>query len=50
MLPQAAAIARLAAAHLAHGAGIDPALAAPLYVRNKVAKTISERLGEGGKA
>lgn len=50
VLPQAAAIARLAAAHLARGAAIDPALAAPLYVRNKVAKTISERLGEGGKA
>ena len=31
-------------------AQIDPALAAPLYVRDKVAKTISERLGEGGRA
>jgi len=48
ILPQAAAIARLAAGR--PGAGIDPALAAPLYVRDKVAKTIRERLGEGGKA
>ena len=48
ILPQAAAIARLAASR--PGAGIDPELAAPLYVRDKVAKTIRERLGDGGKA
>ena len=48
ILPQAAAVARLAASRPA--AGIDPALAAPLYIRDKVAKTIRERLGEGGKA
>ena len=48
VLPQAAAIARLAARR--PQAQIDPALAAPLYVRDKVAKTISERLGEGGRA
>lgn len=48
ILPQAATMARLAAGR--PGAGIDPALAAPLYVRDKVAKTIRERLGEGGKA
>jgi tRNA threonylcarbamoyladenosine biosynthesis protein TsaB len=50
ILPQAAAVARLAAHRLAQGAGIDPALAAPLYVRDKVAKTIRERLDAGGKA
>lgn len=51
VLPQAAAVARLAARRLALGAsGIDPALAAPLYVRDKVAKTIRERLDAGGKA
>lgn len=50
ILPQAAAVARLAALRLAQGAGIDPALAAPLYVRDKVAKTIRERLDAGGKA
>jgi tRNA threonylcarbamoyladenosine biosynthesis protein TsaB len=51
ILPQAAAVARLAAERLALGAsGIDPALAAPLYVRDNVAKTIRERLAAGGKA
>ena len=50
ILPQAAAVARLAACRLEQGAGIDPALAAPLYVRDKVAKTIRERLDAGGKA
>lgn len=50
ILPQAAAVARLAAYKLANGAGIDPALAAPIYVRDKVAKTIRERLDAGGKA
>ena len=48
ILPQAALVARLAARR--PGAAIDPALAAPLYVRDKVAQTIRERLGEGGKA
>ncbi len=50
ILPTAAAVARLAAPRVARGEGIDPALAAPLYVRDKVAKTVAERLGEGGKA
>ncbi len=50
ILPQAAEVARLAAYRLAHGGGIDPALVAPLYVRDKVAKTIRERLDTGGKA
>ena len=50
ILPQADAVARLAARRFQHGGGIDPALAAPLYVRDKVARTIDERLGSGGKA
>lgn len=50
ILPTAAWAARLAAPRLAAGGGIDPALAAPLYVRDKVAKTVAERLSEGGRA
>ncbi len=48
ILPTASAVARIAAAR--PDAAIDPALAAPLYIRDKVAKTIAERLLEGGKA
>jgi tRNA threonylcarbamoyladenosine biosynthesis protein TsaB len=50
ILPTAAALARLAAPRAAGGAGIDAALAAPLYIRDKVAKTVAERLSEGGRA
>jgi len=50
IVPQAGAVARLAAGCLERGDGIDPALAAPLYVRDKVARTIDERLSSGGKA
>lgn len=50
ILPQARAVACLAAPRLAAGQGIDPALALPYYVRNKVAQTIAERLAGGGKA
>ncbi|MDR1994257.1 tRNA (adenosine(37)-N6)-threonylcarbamoyltransferase complex dimerization subunit type 1 TsaB [Azonexus sp.] len=50
ILPTAAAVAALAAPRVARGEGIDAALAAPLYVRDKVAKTVAERLGEGGRA
>lgn len=50
ILPRASAAAALAAQKLARGEGIDPALAAPLYIRDKVAKTVAERLGEGGRA
>lgn len=45
----ATAVARIAAAHLARGEGIDPALAAPLYVRDKIALTTAERLARGGR-
>jgi tRNA threonylcarbamoyladenosine biosynthesis protein TsaB len=42
-LPQAHAMARLGALRLQAGAGIDPALLEPLYLRNKVAMTEAER-------
>jgi len=41
--PSAVAVARLAAPRLAAGEGVDPALAAPVYVRDKVALTEQER-------
>lgn len=46
--PTAAAVAHLAAARFARGEGVDAALAAPLYVRDKVALTTAERLARGG--
>jgi len=50
LLPDAGAVARLAAPRLARGEGLDPAVVAPLYVRNKVALTVAERLASGGRA
>ena len=50
ILPEARWLAHLAAPRLRAGAGIDAADAAPLYIRDKVAKTVAERLREGGKA
>lgn len=50
ILPTAAALAHLAVPGFRRGEGIDAALAAPLYVRDKVAKTVAERLSEGGRA
>lgn len=50
ILPEAAWIARLAVPVLQRGEAIDPAQAAPLYVRDKVARTVAERLADGGKA
>lgn len=49
-VPGASAVAALAAPRLARGEGLDPALAAPVYVRDKVAFTVAERLAQGGKA
>src|SRR6266581_1454444 len=46
--PTAAAVARLAAPRFARGEGLDAAMAAPLYVRDKVAFTTAERLARGG--
>lgn len=50
ILPHAATLVRLAVPLAARGAGIDAAQAAPLYIRDKVAKTVAERLQEGGRA
>ncbi|MFZ2852545.1 MAG: tRNA (adenosine(37)-N6)-threonylcarbamoyltransferase complex dimerization subunit type 1 TsaB [Rhodocyclaceae bacterium] len=50
LMPSADAVARLAAPRLARGERIDPADAVPLYVRDKVAQTVAERLAQGGKA
>lgn len=50
VMPSAEAILRLAAPRLENGERIDPADAVPLYVRDKVAKTVIERLAEGGRA
>ncbi len=48
--PRASALLRLAALRFARGEGVDAALAAPLYVRDKVAMTTRERVALGGKA
>ena len=50
IMPSAEAVVRLAAPRLERGDNIDPADAAPLYVRNKVAQTVAERLANGGRA
>ena len=50
ILPRAATLARLAVPRFRRGECCDAADAAPLYVRDKVAKTVAERLREGGRA
>ena len=50
VVPTAAVVAQLAVPRATRGEGLDAALAAPLYVRDKVAKTVAERLSEGGRA
>ena len=50
VMPTAAAVAALAAPRLARGEGIPAAEAVPVYVRDKVALTVAERLAQGGKA
>lgn len=44
VFPQASDMVRLAAPLFGHGLGQDPSLAAPFYIRNKVALKMSERL------
>ncbi len=48
--PHARDVARLGARMLKAGLTVDAALAAPLYVRDKVAQTTAERLAAGGRA
>jgi len=43
LMPDAAAMAVLAAQAFERGEGMDAALAAPIYLRDKVALTIDER-------
>lgn len=50
ILPHAEFVARLAGPRMERGERIDAADAVPFYVRDKVAKTVAERLAEGGKA
>ena len=50
MVPRAEEVARLGAVAVARGALTPPVLAAPLYVRDKVAFTTAERLARGGPA
>ena len=50
VIPHAEAVLRLAAPRLESGERVDPADAVPFYVRDKVAKTVAERLAEGGRA
>jgi tRNA threonylcarbamoyladenosine biosynthesis protein TsaB len=49
ILPHARPLVELAALALARGEGLDPALALPRYVRDKVARTTAERRVVGGK-
>ncbi|WP_114649597.1 tRNA (adenosine(37)-N6)-threonylcarbamoyltransferase complex dimerization subunit type 1 TsaB [Pseudothauera hydrothermalis] len=50
VVPRAADVARLAVLELQRGAALAPELAAPLYIRDKVALTTAERLARGGRA
>lgn len=50
ILPRAVMLARLAVPRFQRGEFCDAADAAPLYIRDKVAKTVAERLSEGGRA
>lgn len=49
LLPHAKTVAHLGALAFARGEILDPALAAPRYIRDKVARTTAERLADGGK-
>ncbi|GHT96859.1 tRNA (adenosine(37)-N6)-threonylcarbamoyltransferase complex dimerization subunit type 1 TsaB [Betaproteobacteria bacterium] len=47
ILPHARPLVELAALAFARGEGLDPSLALPRYVRDKVARTTAERLADG---
>lgn len=49
-VPTAAGVLRLAAVRIAEGSLVAPELAAPIYVRNKVALTTAERRSRGGRS
>jgi tRNA threonylcarbamoyladenosine biosynthesis protein TsaB len=48
--PHARSVAVLARSRFSAGESIDPALAAPMYIRDKVAQTTEERRAAGGRA
>ncbi len=50
LYPHAREVAALGARILARGEGLDPALAAPLYIRDKVALTVGERAARKARA
>lgn len=50
LLPTAAAVARLGAKAWRETGGLPPEQAVPVYVRDKVALTVAERLAAGGRA
>lgn len=49
-VPRASDVARLAVARIGNGEMLSAEMAAPLYVRDKVALTTAERLARGGRA
>jgi tRNA threonylcarbamoyladenosine biosynthesis protein TsaB len=50
LVPKAGALVRLGARSFLAGGGVAAELALPIYVRDKVAMTVAERLAQGGKA
>jgi tRNA threonylcarbamoyladenosine biosynthesis protein TsaB len=50
LFPHAREVAAIGARALARGEGMDPALAAPLYIRDKVAFTVDERAARKAQA
>lgn len=50
LFPHAREVAAIGVRALERGGGVDPASAAPLYIRDKVALTVSERAGRKAQA